>query len=210
MTQLKLHGSSASTYVRTVRLLLAEKGLDYELLDVNFVTDEQKTETYKKLHPYSKMPVFSDGDFSVYETIAICNYIDRTYPADAPLRPTDIRLQAKMERLINSYTSYMFSAMIGQVVWQRIVEPLKGNTADESIVSAALPEVTRMLERLNEELAGDTYFVDNTLSLFDLFLAPAYNYLMMIEEIKAVNDNLPALNAWWQNVSSLESFKATA
>jgi glutathione S-transferase len=210
MSKLTLHGSSASTYVRTVRLVLEEKGLAYDLLDVNFVTEEHKTEEYKTLHPYSKMPVFKDGDFSVYETIAICNYIERAHPDTKSLRPVGIQDQANMERLIHSFSSYMFSPMIGQVVWQRVVEPLKGNTPDESIVNDALPEVKRILSLLNEELAGNTYFVNNELSLFDLFLTPAVNYLMMVEEMQQFIGSLPALKAWWDNISASESFKATA
>ncbi len=210
MAQYTLHGSNASTYVRTVRLVLEEKGLSYDSVDVNFVTEENKTEDYKTIHPYSKMPVLHDGDFRVYETIAIVNYIERANAGSKSLRPVAIKDQADMERLIHSFSSYMFSPMIGGVVWQRIVEPLKGNTSDESVVNDALPEVKRIMSLLNEELGNNTYFVNNELSLFDMFLVPAYAYLMMVEEIQAINSELPALKAWWDNMSTLESVKATA
>lgn len=210
MGQLTIHGSTASTYVRTVRMLLEEKGISYDSKDVNFVTGENKAEEYRKIHPFNKMPVLHDDDFAIHETIAICNYIERAYPGNKSLRPQDAKLLADMERLIQSYSSYMFGPMIGQVVWQRVVEPLKGATSDESIVNDGLPEVTRFLNLLEEELGNNSYFVNNELSLFDLFLAPAYAYLMMVDEVKQIHEGLPGLKAWWNNLTALESFKKTA
>ncbi len=210
MSQLTILGSTASTYVRTVRMLLEEKGMAYDIKDVNFVTGEQKEESYRKHHPYNKMPVLKDGDFSLYETIAICNYLERAYPDGKSLRPDDIKQQAKMERLINCYSSYMFSQMIGNVVWERVVEPLKGASPNENIVNDALPEVKRQMELLNKELTDNKFFIGDSLSLFDLFLAPTYAYLMMVDEVKKIHDSLPALKVWWDNISRLDSFKATA
>ncbi len=210
MGQLTIYGSPASTYVRTVRMLLEEKGMAYDVKDVNFVTGEQKEESYRDIHPYNKMPVLKDGDFSLYETIAICNYLERAYPGGNSLRPEDIKLQANMERLINSYSSYMFPQMIGKVVWERVVEPLRNGTPDESVVNDGLPEVKRQMTLLNEELGNNTFFIGDSLSLFDLFLAPAYGYLMMVDEVKAMHAELPALQKWWDAITALESFKATA
>lgn len=210
MAQFILHGSPASTYVRTVRLLLEEKGLTYDLRDVSFVTGENKTEAFGLLHPYNKMPVLEDGDFKLYETIAIVNYIERAYPQGNSFRPTDVKAQANMERLINAYSSYMFGPMIGKVVWERVVEPLKNNQPDESIVNDALPIVTRAMRMLNEELGENTYFIENKASLFDFFLAPSYAYLMMVDELKKLHEELPNLKRWYDAISATDSFKATA
>ncbi len=210
MGQLTIFGSPASTYVRTVRMLLEEKGMTYDIKDVNFITGEQKTESYREHHPYNKMPVLKDGDFSLYETIAICNYLERAYPSDQLFRSEDIKQQANMEQLINSFSAYMFPQMVGKVIWERIVEPLKGASPNERVVNEALPEVKRQMELLNKELADNKFFGGESLNLFDLFLAPAYAYLMMVDEVKQMHERLPALKDWWDHITALESFKATA
>ena len=69
MAQITLYGSPISTFVRTARIALAEKGVSYDLKDVWVDSPE-----IQQRHPFQKIPVMRHGDFELYETFAIARY----------------------------------------------------------------------------------------------------------------------------------------
>jgi glutathione S-transferase len=72
---LKVYGSAMST--SRVLTTLLEKELPYEFIKVDIAKGEQYNEDYKKLQPFSKVPVLDDEGFIMYESRAICKYLDR-------------------------------------------------------------------------------------------------------------------------------------
>ena len=57
MTGIVLYGFDGSTYVRTVRMLLAEKGAHYEQVPVNVLKGEPRQPEHVARHPFGKVPV---------------------------------------------------------------------------------------------------------------------------------------------------------
>ena len=96
MADVKLYGFPQSSYVRTVRLVLEEKAVAYELVPVSFGSDELLA-----VQPFGKIPAFAHGDFRLYETSAICRYVDETFDGLA-LTPNDARGRARMEQWISA------------------------------------------------------------------------------------------------------------
>src|SRR5258708_12859061 len=79
---LVLHGYHYSVYLRIARLTLAEKGLDYERVEVNPFAP-QIPAAYLALHPFGRVPTLVHDDFVLYETGAITRYVDRAFPGPA-------------------------------------------------------------------------------------------------------------------------------
>ena len=76
MSNITVYGLSASTYVRTVRLLLAEIGAEYTHHSVNIFNGENQSPEYLKKQPFGKVPTLEvDGEL-LYETAAITQYLD--------------------------------------------------------------------------------------------------------------------------------------
>ena len=75
-----VYGPSLSTYTRTVRVVLEEKGVEYELKPVNIMAGEAQGSEHTGRHPFGKVPAFEHDGFSLYETVAISRYIDRVFP----------------------------------------------------------------------------------------------------------------------------------
>jgi glutathione S-transferase len=88
MAKITVHGTPASTYVRTVRLLLEEAGTDYELKSVDFFKGENNSADYRAKNPFGKVPTLEvDGEL-IYETAAITEYLD-TVVASNKFSPSD-------------------------------------------------------------------------------------------------------------------------
>lgn len=68
-----------------VRLVLAEKGINYEAIDV---VDGNKPEDLMELNPYGSVPTLVDRDLVLYDSQVIMEYLDERFP-HPPLMPVD-------------------------------------------------------------------------------------------------------------------------
>jgi Glutathione S-transferase len=60
-----------------VLVTILEKELPYELILIDIAKGDQKSEDYKKLQPFGKVPALDDDGFSMFESRAICKYLSR-------------------------------------------------------------------------------------------------------------------------------------
>lgn len=72
---LKLYGPAMST--SRVLVTILEKELPYEFILIDIAKGDQKSEEYRKLQPFGKVPVLDDDGFLIFESRAICKYLDR-------------------------------------------------------------------------------------------------------------------------------------
>jgi hypothetical protein len=78
---IELYWGSGSPFAWRVMLTLEVKGLLYESKLLEFSKGDHKTPPILQLNPRGKVPTLKDGDFVVYESLAIMSYLDRKYPA---------------------------------------------------------------------------------------------------------------------------------
>lgn len=73
---------------RSIRpfVLLEELGVDYEVIPIDFEKKEHKTEEFLEINPLGELPVFTDGDVQIGESVAICLYLADKF-ADRGLAP---------------------------------------------------------------------------------------------------------------------------
>ena len=108
------HGPGFSTYVRTARLALEEKGVDYDLEEFNFIADGMPAEHLAR-NPFGKVPAFSHGDTVLYETVAIARYVDEAFDGPA-LQPGDAEGRARMVQASAIVDNYAYPSAITGVV----------------------------------------------------------------------------------------------
>ncbi|KAI3773134.1 hypothetical protein L6452_04335 [Arctium lappa] len=76
---IKVYGSMLSTATLRVLLCLAEKDLDFELINIDLAAGEHKMPHMLSRNPFGQIPAFEDGDIKLFESRAILQYIVRTY-----------------------------------------------------------------------------------------------------------------------------------
>lgn len=73
-------------------IVLLEKGLDFEKVDVDLFKGEHQTDAYGAVTPRQQVPalVYGEGDdaFTVYESVAITQFLDDMYPEPQLMPPT--------------------------------------------------------------------------------------------------------------------------
>ena len=203
MAAVTLYGSPISSYVRTARIALAEKGVSYDLVEA--WPDHPEVQ---KRHPFSKIPAFRHGDFEIYETAAITRYVDEGFSGPA-LQPSDVKARARMTQWISVLNSYCYPTMIGRIVIERVAPKLLNRPADEEKVKAAVPDAEHHLGVLESGVGSGPYFVGREPSLADHFLYPVLFYLSITPEGGALLERKPALRRWLETMGERKSVKNT-
>ena len=203
-----IHGPAYSTYARTVRLALEEKGVDYDLVEVDLLAGATRTPEHLARHPFGKVPAFEHDGFELYETDAIIRYVNAAF-SGPDLEPADARSRARMAQAINVIGGYAYPCMIGHIFIQRAVMPMMGNTADEAAIAAAIPQAETCVAALEKLIDGNAYLAGDRLSLADLLLIPVYDYFAQTPEGEKLLASAPNLRRWWDSVRTRESVVKT-
>ena len=203
MTELVILGNPLSTYTRSARMACEEKGVGYTLEAVDPSTPE-----HRGVHPFGKIPALRHGDFGLYETMAICRYVDEAFDGP-PLQPAGVAGRALMMQWMSATLDYLYPAMIRKLVFERLVAPMHGRTADEALIAAALPEIADQARILDAVLGQSAFLAGDQASLADLFLYPILFYVNFTPEGRRVLDAAPALAAWLARLGERASAQAT-
>lgn len=206
MANLTLYGTPLSTYVRTVRLLLEEAGVEYDLKDINIFEGENRSPDYLCKHPFGKVPVLDANGAILYETVAISGYLD-TVVANHKFSPADPLLQARMRQIMAIIDSYLYGPAIGTIVIQRFIVPKQGGQTDEGKVAEAVAPAKTALEAIEAITVATPYLLGSDLSLADFHLIPIFIYLAQTPEFESITAQTPKLRTWWNQVSQLPSVK---
>jgi glutathione S-transferase len=203
-----IYGPAYSTYARTCRLALEEKGADYDLVEVDILSGANTTPEHLARHPFGKVPAFEHDGLELYETDAITRYVDEAFEG-LDLQPPDAAGRARMAQAINIIGSYAYPAMISQIFVQRAVRPMTGGTADEDAIAAAIPQAETAVAALEKLIDGNAYLAGDRLSLADLLLIPVYDYIAQTPEGQNMLAKAPNLQRWWDTVRTRPSVAKT-
>ena len=202
-----LHGYRYSVYLRIVRLVLAEKGVGYERVEVNpFAPD--RPESYLALHPFGRVPVLDHDGFVLYETNAIARYIDRAFDGPA-LQPAAPQALARMDQIVAVVDSYGYWPMVRQVFSQRVFRARLGTAPDEAEIARGLEGSAKVLAALEALAADADFLVGSDISLADFHLGAMVAYFMQAPEAAAVLALHPRLSRWWARLSVRPSMIAS-
>jgi len=180
---IKLYDFLPCPFGQKIRIILAEKGLSYELVQIDFTQGEQRKPDFLRLNPFGRVPVLIDEDTTVYDSTIIAEYLEDEYP-EPPLLPA-VGASALRARARNweDFADTSFTPQVGQLMGE-----MGKPEADRD--PARLQRIHRSIERaldfLNHELQGQEYlaqqfsiadigFVPRLVVLKDLGLDPGQN-----------------------------------
>lgn len=201
-----LYGPAYSTYARTARLALEEKGVKYALEEVDIL--KPRNAAHMARQPWGKVPAFEHDGFKMYETQAIARYVDESF-GGAKLQPADTKKRARMNQIVGILDSYGYNAMIGGVVWERVVKPLMNQTPDEGRIKETMPDAEKTLDALEGLIGDNKYLADNEVTLADLMAVPIIDYFAATPEGKAALAKRPKVSAWWNRIKDRPSVTRT-
>ena len=198
MATLVIHGTPLSTYVRTCRMACLEKGVPYELDPLAPQSPEQKA-----MQPWGSVPAMTHGDVRMYESLAICNYIDHAFDGP-PLQPADPLANARCWQWTSVFIQYLYRPAI-DIVLQRLVVPAQGGEPDEALVASSVPKSDKALDALDGALEGAVHFAGDEASLADYMVLPVLHYLKMTPEGESLLAPRANIARWQAAIDQRES-----
>ena len=181
-----LLGDPRSTYVRTARIGLAEKGIKYAL-----EPHPPHTPEILAIHPFGRIPAFRDGELRLFETSAILRYVEEAFPGPT-LLPQNIRERAVGEQWVSSINSYFYELAIRHYVLQYVFPKGADGKPDRAVIDASAKELPHRLAALERGYTRP-FLAGQNPTMADFYLAPIIGYLEMFPESKALLPGYPKL-----------------
>jgi glutathione S-transferase len=164
---LKLYDYPDCPYAQKVRVVLAEKELEYETVLVDLRKQEQRTPDFLRLNPLGKVPVLVDDDEVVCDSTLINEYLEDEYPATR-LMPEDSQGRAR----VRWYEDYCDNEFIPYTT-QLLVQLRKPDAErDAQQVEQIRERLRRGLYLLRDRLDSSEYIVGADFTLADAAWAP--------------------------------------
>jgi glutathione S-transferase len=205
-------GAAYSVYVRSVRLTLAEKGIDYTLEEVDVFAPGGPPPTHLHRQPFGRIPAFEhrrpQDVVSLYETSAIVRYIDEAF-AGPRLQPEDALTRARMNQLISILDGYAYRTLVWDIYIQRVSRPAEGVPTDEHVIARALPVARTCLRAMEDLMQDGPWLAGSALTLADLHAAPMFAYFVKTPEATELLAPHANLRSWWDRLAERESVRQT-
>jgi len=161
-----LLGVPASPFVRKVRFLAAEKGVEYETETV--FPGGMGREGYATLHPLKKIPTWQDGDLVIPDSSAICVYLEKTHPTPA-FYPSEPGAYARAI-WFEAFGDEGLVKLTGSIFFERFVAKLMlGRGPNEEVVEKAMTKVMPPLfDYLESQLGASDWLLGDRMTIADV------------------------------------------
>ena len=154
-----------------VRIALNVKQLAYEQVPVNLVNGAQRSAEHLARNPQGLVPALQDGDLTLSQSLAICEYLDEAYPESIQLLPSGAADKARVRAM-----AQLIACDIHPVNNLRMLKYLVselGASEEQKLTWYRhwIYQGFDALETILEQYSGKYCFGDR-LSLADVFLVP--------------------------------------
>ena len=153
---MKLYSNSTDPFSHRCRIVLFEKGMDFEVVDVDLTN---KPEDLSTLSPYSDYPVLVERDLILTDANIINEYIDERFP-HPQLMPPDPVMRARARLFLKDFESQLFINMPDL------------ESQDTEVSESARKKVTDILMQISPILGKQSYLLHEEYSMLDVAIAP--------------------------------------
>ena len=202
-----LYGAAYNVYVRAVRLALAEKGVEYQLIELDLGAEEGAPANYLHHTSFMRIPAFEHAGERLYEASAITRYVEEAFDGPA-LMPASPRERARVNQIISIIENYGYGPMVWSIFVERCRAVVAGRMADEDKIAVAVPQVAHALDAL-EEMTEGPHLIGKMLTLADLHLAAMLAYGTLAPEGETLVEARPRLQRWWSAMKQRPSMRET-
>jgi glutathione S-transferase len=204
--EVTIFGARYSVYVRAVLMALEMKGVTYRLEPVDIFSADADRETYRKLHPFLRIPAFRHGEFVLYEAAAINRYIDEAFIGPA-LQPAAAENRARMTQIMSMTDAYAYRPLVWDIYVERVSKPSEGKPSDEKGIAEALFKARIYMEALSHLMGRQAFLADEFPTLADFHAAPVFGYFVEADEGRRMMAEFPRVSDWWKRISATPAWK---
>ncbi|WP_292083658.1 MULTISPECIES: glutathione S-transferase family protein [unclassified Brevundimonas] len=191
--ELELVSHHLCPYVQRAAIVLAEKQVPFKRTLIDLAS---KPDWFSSLAPLGKVPLLRQGNTTLFESAAICEFLDEIYgPALHPRNPVE-RAQHRAWIAVASSVLDTISGLY--------------NAPTEPAFEARRTELEARFSRVEDALHSGPYFRGSPFSLVDAAFAPVFRYFEVFDRhvSLATFAGKPKLGAWRQRLAERPSVRS--
>lgn len=224
-----LYHAPISTCSQKVRLVLAEKELEWDGQSINFSKADHLTPEYLKLNPNGVVPTLVHDGFPIIESSVITEYLDEAFP-ERSVRPKDLKTLAHMRAWrqyidevptpsirpisFNTFFVPIWSKMTEQEFWdyterlplrKHFYRKMGRGGFSKADMDESLDRLTQTLTRMEAALQDGPFIIGDQYTLADVNLTPT---TVRLEDCGRSDlwASLPKVEAWYERIKSRPNF----
>jgi glutathione S-transferase len=202
---MKLYYHPKSPNGTAVLAVAHELGIALDLQEVNLPGGEQKQSAFLRINPNGKVPVLEDGDFVLWESGAIMQYLAAQKPGNS-LWPADDRVRADISRW-QLWRLGEWGRGAGILIWENVIKKFLGSgDFDPNKIKEGRELFDFGAAVLNGHLENRDYLVGGNPTLADFSVAVP---LVYAAPAQLPLDPYPAIRQWYKRIENIESWKNT-
>jgi glutathione S-transferase len=231
---LELYHAPLSTCSQKVRIVLAEKSVEWSGHELNLAAGDQNQPAFLKLNPNGVVPVIVHNGRTIIESSLINEYLDEVFPAPA-LKPKDAADRAAM-RLWPKFTDESAQPAVGVITRATMYRAGQMQRPREQVLAAidndpklalralrrrlyemgpdapefavAVATMIALLDRMESALANSPWLAGPSFSLAD---AAAMPYVVRLDHLAQEHlwtaGKRPHLAVWYERLRARPTFK---
>jgi len=201
---MRLYHHPISSNARRVVMTAHHLQLPLDLVLLDLSSGEQRKHLLA-LNPNEKIPVLVDGDFILWESCAIMQYLADKTPGQT-VYPTELRARADVNRWM-FWSAQHFAPAISIFYWENFIKGLIGAGRPDPVeLRRGLADLERFAGVLDGHLAQRRWVSGSGLTLADLAIAAP---LMAAEPGRVPLQQYANLQAWFSRVQELDAWRQT-
>ena len=207
-----LYWGSGSGYCWRVLLALEHKRLDYRSHLLKFDQQEHQAPQMLAMNPRGRLPVLRDGDYVVFESVAILYYLDCKYP-EPPIFGRNPEESGVIMRVVCEYQAYAEPSLMQIVEHLLRRRELPAGEGIAETMSEAMHRVASEARTIERRLAQSDWVVGECFSAADMVIYPDIRLLLRALSQPAARElaarflpldiNYPALGRWLERVLAI-------
>lgn len=213
-----LYWGSGSPYSWRVQLALEHKRLPYESHQLQFSRQEHQSPPMLALNPRGRLPVLKDGEYVVFESLAVLYYLDLKYP-EPPIFGRTPEEAGVIMRVINEFQAYTEERLMN--ICRALLT--SGLTSDANLHAETMTDsmhlVAREARTIEQRLSKSDWIVGDSYSAVDMVIFPAIQLLRralgkpggteLARRFLPLEANYPALGRWLARIEALPGYERT-
>jgi glutathione S-transferase len=211
---MEIYWGSGSPFAWRVLLALEVKKIPYASRLIEFSKGQHKAPEYLALNPRGKVPTIRDGNFVLWESLAILAYLDRKVP-EPPLFGRTPEDAGRVWKAISEVVNYLEPA------GYQIAGPIFFDKAEESggEIRAGIEPLHAELKLMEATLSHSPWLAGGELSAADLVAFPLIETLLRAAgkgaagsfelRLLPMDETFPAIAAWRERIRSLPGYERT-
>lgn len=182
---------------RAVLLTAKACGVDFSVNEINLLNGEQMAPEFVAINPAHCVPTMRDGELTIWESRAICQYLANKYASESNLYPSDPEKRAKIDMLLYWDMGTLYGKGVAELVYPQLF-----NKVEED--PEKVKQMNEKLQFLNDHLIKGEYLTGDTMTIADISIAcsltmPQVLYpdiLGKFEKVKAFYEKVTQMDGW--------------